>query len=75
MVEEDRILKAVLSVQERQEGCSKMLVQIMQQFQCTPQVVEVRKGGQTVQIGIEWIPNEVIQAPNKGAIITPFRGG
>lgn len=57
----DPVLELVMGVEARKEACSKGIQDLMKRYNCSPQVVEVRVGGITASIQINWVPNEAIQ--------------
>ena len=58
---EDPVLQVVMSAQAQVQECAKGLDALIKKFNCVPVVVETKRGGVTVQQGIDWVPAESLQ--------------
>jgi hypothetical protein len=57
----ERIIQAVLSQQDRSKNAAEEIQTICDKYKVTQVIVEVRQNGQTVQLGVQWTPVELIQ--------------
>jgi hypothetical protein len=65
----ERIIELVLGAEERSKKCAAGMNELTRKYRCMPVVTEIRRGGTTVQMGIDWIPEEQMPGTKPNLIL------